>query len=513
MHSITAYFNSIHWKIQLWYGVLLFSIISAFLTFGINSEIRISKQKVDADLTHYVPFLANIIYNELEYESLRDYYHSLTQDPENKEPIRVVTRWQLIARKEGYLTSPDSVVSLENFRPRITRINEEVIDELLRNDMYAVLYNIDRSIRLKTENAPENIPAPRPSPDKPESVAYARDRAGYRELERKINYGYAIVIGVKKSLNPHFIDLQSTILRYIVYAVSFFILAFFGGGWIISRALKPINSISRQVEKISLGHLSERIDVPAPDSEIKPLVSSLNSTFQRLEQSFEQQRLLVADASHELRTPLTVLSTQVQLGLNDLDTVDEYRSVMQSCQTAISRMTNLVEGMLTLARIDSQVQDNAFTEFNIEPLIMETVEVLRSLADENGVTVEVRLTDAKIKGTVGGFTSIISNLLSNAIYYNKENGKINITSYKENQFVEIRVSDSGAGIPDHDQKHVFERFYRVDKSRNRRSGFAGLGLSIVKETVESFGGAITLKSELDVGTEFRVRLPVANSGS
>ena len=75
MHSITTYFNSIHWKIQLWYGVLLFTIISAFLTFGIYSEIRISKQKVDADLTHYVPFLANIIYNELEYESLRDYYH------------------------------------------------------------------------------------------------------------------------------------------------------------------------------------------------------------------------------------------------------------------------------------------------------------------------------------------------------------------------------------------------------------------------------------------------------
>jgi signal transduction histidine kinase len=197
--------------------------------------------------------------------------------------------------------------------------------------------------------------------------------------------------------------------------------------------------------------------------------------------------------------------TQVQTALKRERSTVEYRETIESCQRAAQRMRRLIESLLELARLDAGQQPMKRMSFDLAQTVRDCVTLVTPLAEERQVKL---LTDVQQLDCVGDpehLSRVITNLLTNAITYNKENGEVRIKGEAKHGFVTLTVSDTGVGISAEDLPHVFDRFYRADASRT--SGSTGLGLAIAKAIVEAHGGTINVSSEIDVGTVFTLRLP------
>jgi len=281
-----------------------------------------------------------------------------------------------------------------------------------------------------------------------------------------------------------------------------------GGGWFIaSRAMRPIDEIGAAARRISAGNLAERIRVNDPANELGRLAAVLNSTFARLETSFNEQKQFTADASHELRTPLAVLISETQAALARPRTDVEYRETIQTCLDAAQEMRRLAESLLELARIDSGQANIRRTPFDLAEIVQDAVELLNPLAARREIQIETALTSAPMQGDPGRLKQVLINLLDNAIYYNVPRGSVRLETRCEKSTVVLVVSDTGPGISAEDLPHIFKRFYRADKSRTQSERRSGLGLAIVKSIVEAHGGTIEVASRYGAGTTFTVHLP------
>jgi heavy metal sensor kinase len=280
-----------------------------------------------------------------------------------------------------------------------------------------------------------------------------------------------------------------------------------GGWWLTSRAIRPIEDISAAASRIAEGNLSERITGVDTGNETGRLAAVLNSTFARLEAAFAEQKQFTADASHELRTPLAVLISEAQTALARERSQAEYRESFQACLATAQQMRRLTESLLQLARLDAGQENGARTPFDLADRVLASVRLIRSLADARGITIHCDLAPTEIRGDSERMGQLITNLLGNAIRYNKERGEIRIETRVDGKTGVLLVSDTGQGISEQDQPHIFERFYRADKSRSRVEGGTGLGLAICKAIVEMHGGKIEVASRIAQGSTFTVRLP------
>jgi two-component system, OmpR family, sensor kinase len=215
-----------------------------------------------------------------------------------------------------------------------------------------------------------------------------------------------------------------------------------------------------------------------------------------------------ADASHELRTPLTVIRTHAQLALTRPRSVEDYRQTIETCLQAAGRMTAIVEGLLTLARADAGKLGLRKETVSLSDLVTEGADLVRPLAEARGIGLQVDVTPVDISADREALTRIISNLLSNAVRYNRPGGAVCVHLGKEATAVVLSVRDTGVGIPEADQAHIFDRFFRVDRARARSSGGMGLGLAICRSLAEAHGGTIDCESRENEGSTFRLRLPV-----
>ena len=281
-----------------------------------------------------------------------------------------------------------------------------------------------------------------------------------------------------------------------------------GGDWFISRAIRPIEQISAAAVKISAGDLSQRINVAEAESELGKLAAVLNSTFARLDAAFAQQKQFASDAAHELRTPLTVMLTQTQTALNRERTAPEYRETVEACQRAAQRMRRLIRALLELARLDAGQEQMKRLRFEFSKTISDCVELVRPLADERGVKMFTELSPLEITGDSERLGQVVTNLLTNAIQYNKPGGEVRLNLKSENGLAVLTVADTGQGIAAEDLPRVFGRFFRADASRTGAAN-AGLGLAISKAIVEAHGGTIEVAGEKNAGTTFTVRLPAS----
>jgi heavy metal sensor kinase len=278
------------------------------------------------------------------------------------------------------------------------------------------------------------------------------------------------------------------------------------GGWVVSsRVVKPIARMSATASTISATNLGERLDTRKVDVELANLAHVLNAMLDRLQAAFERQTQFTADASHELRTPLAVIRSHAELALSKTRSPEEYRDTIQACLRATGRMTALVERLLILARADAGWPGIDLQSVDLTKIVTDTVDQFRSWAADKDLTLSVNAMPASIHGDPTGLIQIVSNLLSNAVQYNRPGGEISVHLESDRQEVLLRVSDTGLGIPEADRPHIFERFYRVDKARSRASGGTGLGLAICKSIVELHGGTIECSST-DSGSTFTVRL-------
>ncbi len=280
-----------------------------------------------------------------------------------------------------------------------------------------------------------------------------------------------------------------------------------GGFLIAGKALTPVKEFSRAIDRISESNLSERITTENVPPELKILASSFNNTFGRLEKSFKRQRQFVSDASHELRTPLSVVLSQCEITLNRQRSTEEYRNVLAAIMEASTLMSKTVEKLIALARLGTDKIELKIEKVDLSEIIKEVVKLLKLLASKNDITINILAHEQHIvSGDRAALLELFTNIIDNAIKYNLLHGKIDILIKKDNAFLVTEVRDTGIGIPESDLSKVLDRFYRVDKSRSKRIGGAGLGLSICDEIVKLHGGKIEIKSTLGEGTTVIVYL-------
>ncbi|HBJ85954.1 MAG TPA: hypothetical protein DDZ88_19215 [Verrucomicrobiales bacterium] len=290
------------------------------------------------------------------------------------------------------------------------------------------------------------------------------------------------------------------------------VLAALGGYVMAGRMLKPIGVMAEQARRITSESLNQRLPNPSPHDELGQLAAVFNETLQRLENSFESLKRFTADASHELRTPLTALRTVGEVALRDTGDAKSLRETVGSMLEEAQDLNDLIDSMLLLARVES----------GRSPLHHETVrldELMAEVCDSVGVLAAEKRQEINLAGGTGVAVSAdrlllrqaAMNILHNAIRYSPAGSNVSVRCFHRDADASIEIADEGPGIaPEHQQK-IFERFYRIDKSRSRAVGGAGLGLAIAKLSVEQLGGRIELESASGKGSRFRIVLPAQHA--
>ncbi|HSF14835.1 MAG TPA: ATP-binding protein [Vicinamibacteria bacterium] len=278
------------------------------------------------------------------------------------------------------------------------------------------------------------------------------------------------------------------------------------------QATEPLAAVADAAERVHDQSLSERIPSPArPYAEVERVRASFNEMLARLEASMERLRQFTADASHELRTPLSVLKVEAQAALGSGRLDPEAASIVASQLEEIDRLSFMVEDLLTLARLDSGPIESS--PVDLADVAVETVEQFRTIAESKGVELSLdAIAPALLEGDRSQLRRMVSNLLDNAIKYTEPDGQVRMALEQNNGLLRFSVSDTGRGIPNEDLPRIFERFFRADPSRSRRSGGAGLGLAIVARIVEYHGGKVAVQSEPGRGSSFLVELPAKRKG-
>jgi heavy metal sensor kinase len=286
-------------------------------------------------------------------------------------------------------------------------------------------------------------------------------------------------------------------------------LAAIGGYLIATRSLAPLDAMARQARRITSESLSKRLPNPNPNDELGRLATVFNETLTRLEASFAELQRFTADASHELRSPLTALRAVGEVALRDGNDPAVLRETIGSMLEEAERLTDLVDALLTLARMDAAKADATREEVNIAALLEEIRDQFEVLAVEKRQTLAVTSDhNVVVQADRTLLRLALVNLVHNAIQHSPSNSKISLAAARRPSGVDILVSDSGYGIaPEHHEK-IFEPFFRVDKARSRSAdGGVGLGLAIARRAVERNGGRIIVESDLNRGSVFRIELP------
>ncbi len=275
------------------------------------------------------------------------------------------------------------------------------------------------------------------------------------------------------------------------------------------RALKPVSKIIQTARDVGGGaDLSKRIPVPEVQDELGQLAATFNDMMDRLESSFSQVRQFSSDASHELRTPLTVLQGQNELVLNKERDVEEYQEVIASNLEEINYMSKVLEDLFILSRSDENQIQLECKPMNLREVIDEVFGHAEALADEKNIKISIAfLEPVQINGDAIRLRQMIWNILHNAIKYTQPGGQIKISLEEKEDSAFLTIQDTGIGIPEEHLPNIFDRFFRVEKSRSRQEGGSGLGLSICKHIVEAHKGQIDVESQLGIGTKFKIRLP------
>ena len=274
------------------------------------------------------------------------------------------------------------------------------------------------------------------------------------------------------------------------------------------------NSFTRRLRKIMIsmriireGDYTHKVNMGGND-ELTVLGNEFNDLVERLRVSEQKRSNFVSDASHELKTPLAsikLLSDSILQNDMDVDTIKEF---VQDIGNEADRLNRMTQKLLSLSRIETQEDGDCEIVF-MRPTVDRVIRMLSQIAQESGIHIETEvIQDSSILVIEDDLYQIIFNLVENGIKYNKPNGKLVLTLERMEDNAILKVQDTGMGIPPESLTHVFERFYRVDKARARKSGGSGLGLSIVRNMVERNGGEITVESTVGVGSLFTVSFPI-----
>jgi heavy metal sensor kinase len=320
---------------------------------------------------------------------------------------------------------------------------------------------------------------------------------------------YLVEVGVETQAMQEALDHLVILLVLLIPAL--ILCATAGGYFLVNRALRPVDRLSRTAEQISLQNLTLRLPELQSGDALERLSLSLNKMLGRLRDSVLTSRRFLADASHELRTPLTIIKGELQeVARTTTLTTDDMRERVGSVLEEVDRLEHLVSGLLAISRLDAGQDRREWQVFDLAPLARNTAEQMRLMAEDRGLTMKIATATTAVCGESARIKQIIVNLLDNAIRFTPPGGTISLRVLSVEDGSVLEVQDTGVGIPAASLPRVFDRFFRVDAARSREDGGAGLGLSIVRAICVGHGAEITVESRAGYGSCFRVHFPQHN---
>lgn len=499
---MSKFYQSIRWRMQVWHGLVLLVVLVAFgatACWFVRSE---QLNRVDQELRRRLVLLAG-------GAGPRGGPGARPPNPGGPE----------LNPEAGAGRGPNRGPAF-----RLPAGQRGLFEESERGSYYFVVWDAEGKVTARSDTAPAMVPPPHPG-DFPElALPRARLRGGELPPEERGRFGLPRGRGdlrervgmapggeravVGHSLEPENAELRRLIVLFGIAGGGVLLLGLLVGGWFSGRSIRPIADISHTARKIAGGSLSERIDVADAESELGELARTLNDTFERLQSAVARQARFTADASHELRTPTFVILSEAQSALKRERSSAEYREAFAVCQRAAQQMRQLIESLLTLARQDAGEIAPKRESARLDAMADDVVEMLRPLAREKGITLHAALAAVQLACDIQQMRQVLTNLVSNAIEYNRPEGEVRVKLASEGRDVLLTVADTGVGIAAEDLPHIFERFYRADKSRATAEGHTGLGLAICDAIVKAHGGRIEVSSTPGQGSTFTVRLPV-----
>ena len=286
--------------------------------------------------------------------------------------------------------------------------------------------------------------------------------------------------------------------------------------FLIGHYTKPVQQLSAHMKEISPNTLSDSIEIEGGGEEIQELVKSFNQMTEQLDEAFAMQRRFSASAAHELRTPIAVLRTKLDVFKKKKREQHEYDELVTTMETYIDRLSSIITDLLEFAETSElgEVED-----VSLDSVIKTVVDDLESVAQNNMINMQIDIqpkaqSEAQtfiVKGNTNLLYRALYNLVENAIRYNNEEGSVNITLETRGQEGVIIIADTGVGIAPEQRELVFEPFYRVNKSRSREFGGAGIGLSLVKTILKRHGASITVSENNPQGSVFTIRIPLVDA--
>ena len=486
------FFQSIRWRLEIWHGLLLVVVLAGFGFTAWQWQRASHLQRVDQELEQRISAVAGAMPRRAGGPEGRP------QGPPGDRPED---------RPDGLPQGGPPPLDGPPFDgpqppPMEVRLSERDLSLFSGSPGSAFYYVV---WRRGGEEGPHSATAPAHVP-RPERHAPrdSRIRGTLRERFHVAPLGEIILVG--RDIGDELAGIRRFAWLLTGAGIIVLALGLAGGWWIASRALRPIGDISAAAAKISSGDLAQRIQTDDTSSELGDLARVLNHTFARLQASFARQAQFTADAAHELRTPVTVMLTHAQNGLGGDCANEEHREAFEASQRAAQRMRRLIESLMILARLDSGDVAAAREACDLHHIAAEAIALLRPVAKEHGVTLEAQLSPARCEGNPEQLGQVVTNLVSNAIYYNRPGGSVRVTVAADAGAAVLAVSDTGLGIAPEDLPHIFERFYRADKARSSAAGRTGLGLPITQAIVEAHHGAIEVATVPGEGSTFTVRL-------
>lgn len=286
--------------------------------------------------------------------------------------------------------------------------------------------------------------------------------------------------------------------------------------FLIGHYTKPVQQLSAHMKEISPNTLSDSIEIEGGGEEIQELVKSFNQMTEQLDEAFAMQRRFSASAAHELRTPIAVLRTKLDVFKKKKREQHEYDELVTTMETYIDRLSSIITDLLEFAETAELGETE---DVSLDSVIKTVVDDLESVAQNNKINMQIDVqpkaqSEAQtfiVKGNTNLLYRALYNLVENAIRYNNEEGSVNITLETRGQEGVIIIADTGVGIAPEQRELVFEPFYRVNKSRSREFGGAGIGLSLVKTILKRHGASITVSENNPQGSVFTIRIPLVDA--
>lgn len=275
---------------------------------------------------------------------------------------------------------------------------------------------------------------------------------------------------------------------------------------VIGHALRPLQNLGKQMGEIQIKNLQTPIVSGNADNEIAQLTNAFNKMLSRLGTNFAEQKQFSANAAHELRTPLAVIRTRLEvLGKSNTVEIEEYKDTIAMITTQIDRLSHVIDVLLEMTELKSAEKTD---HISLADMVEEILYDLAAIAEARGITVVQTAGNVEIIGNDTLIYRAIYNLIENAIKYNRDGGKVIIAIEAQENLAVVRISDTGSGIEKSEWEHIFEPFFRIDKSRSRSMGGAGLGLALVREIAkEHSGNAKVVKSSTE-GTTIELSLQI-----